>query len=85
MRQARGASKDRTRQDRLREVGSNVRFLKNAAWHFRLDPAPEGTRVSCVAEFRLRVRYLFLAPILFLMRGAIRRDLEQLRQVLEAR
>jgi hypothetical protein len=43
-----------------------------------------GTRITCLAEFTLRVRYLFLVPVLFMMRRAIRDDLEHLRQVIEA-
>jgi hypothetical protein len=69
---------------RLTSAGGNARYFKNAAWHFRLDPVPDGTRITCAAEFTLRLRYLFLAPVLFLMRRAIRTDLEHLRDVLEA-
>src|SRR5262245_26791411 len=68
---------------RLTSTTGNARYFKDAAWHFRLDPVPEGTRVICVAEFTMRLRYLFLAPVLYLMRRAIRDDLERLRQSLE--
>src|SRR5262249_19852650 len=60
---------------RLTSTSGNARYFRDAAWHSRLDPVPEGTRVSCAAEFTLRLRYLFLAPVLFLMRRAIRDDL----------
>ena len=69
---------------RLTTTTGNARYFKDAAWHFRLDPVPEGTRVSCAAVFTLRLRYLFLAPVLYLMRRAIRDDLERLRRALEA-
>jgi hypothetical protein len=69
---------------RLTTTTRNARYFKDAAWHFRLDPVPEGTRVSCAAVFTLRLRYLFLAPVLYLMRRAIRDDLERLRRALEA-
>ena len=69
---------------RLTSTTGNARYFKDAAWHFRLDPVPEGTRVSCAVEFTLRRRYLFLAPIFYLLRRAISDDLERLRRVLEA-
>jgi len=68
---------------RLTSTTGNARYFRDAAWHFRLDPVPEGTRVTCAAEFTMRLRYLFLAPVLYLMRRAIRDDLERLRQALE--
>jgi hypothetical protein len=69
---------------RLISTTGNARYFKDAAWHCRLDPVPDGTRVTCAAEFTLRLRYLFLAPVLYLMRRAIRDDLERVRRVLEA-
>ena len=69
---------------RLTSATGNARYFKDAAWHFRLDPVPEGTRVVCAAEFTLRLRYLFLAPVLYLMRRAIKDDLERLRRAVEA-
>jgi len=69
---------------RLTSTTGNARYFKDAAWHIRLDPVPAGTRVTCAAQFTLRLRYLFLAPVLYLMRHAIRDDLERLRRVIEA-
>jgi len=69
---------------RLTSTSGNARYFRDAAWHCRLDPVPEGTRLTCVAGFTLRWRYLFLAPILYLMRRAIRADLERIRRALEA-
>jgi len=69
---------------RLTSTSGNARYFNDAAWHFRLDPVPEGTRMTCAAEFTLRLRYLFLAPILYLLRRAIRDDLERIRRALEA-
>ena len=69
---------------RLTSTTGNARYFKDAAWHFRLDPAAEGTRITCVADFTLRLRYLFLAPVLYLLRRAIRADLERLKRLLEA-
>jgi len=68
---------------RLTSTTGNARYFRDAAWHFRLDPVPEGTRLVCAADFTLRLRYLFLAPVLYLLRRAIKDDLERLRRVLE--
>lgn len=62
----------------------NARFFRTAAWTFRTQSAPEGTLLTCSADFVLRRRWCFLAPIFLLMRGAITRDLRQLRDVIEA-
>src|SRR5215831_664612 len=35
---------------RLTSTTGNARYFKDAAWHVRLDPVPEGTRIICVAE-----------------------------------
>jgi hypothetical protein len=40
--------------------------------------------LTCSVEFILRSAYLVLAPVLYAMKGAIRRDLKQLKQALEA-
>src|SRR5215471_6038150 len=42
---------------RLTSTTGNARYFKDARWHFRLDPVPEGTRITCAAEFTLRLRY----------------------------
>jgi hypothetical protein len=39
---------------------------------------------TCSADFVLRFRSLVLAPVFYAMRGAIQRDLRQLKTVLEA-
>lgn len=61
----------------------NARFFKNAHWEFRLSPVPEGSLLTCCANFTLRLRYMFLAPVLYLNRRAIQMDLHALKQHLE--
>jgi carbon monoxide dehydrogenase subunit G len=61
----------------------NARFFSAAQWHTRVEDAPEGSRVMCSTEFRLRVRYLLLAPVLYLMKSRIYRDLVSLKSSLE--
>jgi hypothetical protein len=55
----------------------NARFFKRASWTFRAVGTPSGTLLTCSVHFVLRVQWLVLAPILYLLRGAITRDLER--------
>ncbi|MGC2617910.1 MAG: SRPBCC family protein [Acidobacteriaceae bacterium] len=68
----------------LTSTTGNARFFRSAEWRFRVEPAPEGSTVFCAAAFTLRRRYLILAPVFLGMKRAIRRDLEQLREKIEA-
>ncbi len=58
-------------------------MFKDAAWEMALTPTAIGTLVSCQAIFTLRRRSAFLAPILWLNRGAILRDLAHLKATIE--
>jgi len=62
----------------------NARYFKSAAWKFRVEAEPGGARVFCTAEFTLKWRYAFLAPVFYGMKNAIRTDLERLKRVLES-
>ena len=62
----------------------NARFFKTAAWTFRAVAAPDGTLLMCSVDFILRLRYLILAPVFYVMKGAIHADLRQLKRVIEA-
>lgn len=67
----------------LTSTDGNARFFKMASWNFRVMPTTGGSLLVCVAEFRLRLRYLFLGPILYAKRSAIQFDLWGLKQALE--
>jgi len=67
----------------LTSSAGNARFFKTAQWQFRLLPAPEGSLLTCCADFTLKWRYIFLAPIFYLNRNAIQMDLKALKQNLE--
>jgi hypothetical protein len=67
----------------LTSSAGNARFFKTAQWNFHVEPAAEGTLLTCSADFSLRSRYFFLGPLLYAMKGAIHADLERLRRVLE--
>lgn len=67
----------------LTSTDGNARFFKSAEWTFRTKPAGENTLLTCSVNFMLRARYSVLAPVFWMMRGAIRRDLSQLKSALE--
>jgi carbon monoxide dehydrogenase subunit G len=62
----------------------NARYFKTAKWQFHVEPCTEGTRLTCAADFKLRFPYVILAPVFYMMNGAIRADLENLKRVLES-
>lgn len=67
----------------------NARYFKSASWSFRVVEQRETasnkrSRVECVVRFNLRLRYVWLAPILFVMKSALHRDLIALKRVLES-
>lgn len=66
----------------------NARYFKSAYWWLGVKEtsgsgAERKSRVECLVHFDLRLRYVWLAPVLFFMKGAIRRDLIGLKRVLE--
>jgi hypothetical protein len=67
----------------LTNSDGNGGYLKKAEWRFRVDPDPQGASITCAAHFEVRLRYLLLAPALFMMRRAIYRDLQCLKRTLE--
>lgn len=67
----------------LTNSDGNARYFKRAQWRFQVHPDAQGSCVTCVVDFKLRLRYFFLAPILMTMRRAIHRDLESLKAALE--
>lgn len=68
----------------LTSRSGNARFFKTAAWRFEVKPAGQGSLLICTAIFAMRLRYIFLAPILYLKRSAILLDLTLLKQAIEA-
>jgi Polyketide cyclase / dehydrase and lipid transport len=67
----------------LTNSDGNARFFKRAEWRFQLAPSGEGTQVICAVDFALRWQYMFLGPLLYAKRNAIRMDLESLKRALE--
>jgi hypothetical protein len=67
----------------LTNSDGNARFFKTAEWRFRVEPEGLGSKVFCVAHFKLRFPYILLSPVLYGMKKAIRSDLEKLKEVIE--
>lgn len=61
----------------------NARFFRSALWRFRIASVPEGSRLTCCAEFKLRWKYIALAPVFYFLKGAIDTDLKLLKAKLE--
>ncbi len=61
----------------------NARFFRKAQWIFHVTPASRGSRVTCAVDFQLRPEYFFMAPLLWLTRSSVGRDLRQLKSVIE--
>jgi hypothetical protein len=81
------AEVDRDRQRCTVDLTSrdgNARYFKTASWSFHTTSAQGGTLLTCSVDFALRIRWIVLAPIFYLMRGAITKDLRLLKAVLEA-
>ena len=62
----------------------NARFFRSGFWTFRTEPHPEGTLVKCRVDFSLRLRFLFLAPLLWSARSEMGTDLELLKRAVES-
>ena len=62
----------------------NARLVSSAEWYQHVEDAPEGSRVTMSAEFRLRSCHFWLAPLLYLFgKRAHDKDLAHLKNVLE--
>ncbi len=61
----------------------NARFFKDASWTFKTRQISDGTLLTCIADFTLRLPYLFLAPILYAKKDAITTDLRSLKRAIE--
>lgn len=67
----------------LTSSGGNARFFKTAYWLFQTEPDPRGTLLHCITEFKLNLRWAFLAPILYWKRSALDVDLGYLKRFIE--
>jgi hypothetical protein len=67
------------------EVITRSGFFRLARWQFTLEVTTGGTAVTCVSDFSVQTRHLWLVPVLAVIGpNAIRRDLAELKRVTEA-
>jgi hypothetical protein len=67
------------------EVVTRSGFFRLASWRFTLEATAGGAAVTCVSDFSVRARHLWLAPVLAVLAPkAIRADLAELKRVTEA-
>lgn len=62
---------------------NNSKMFKTAIWHFQFTHVGSGTEISCDIYMTIRLRYLFLYPVLYLTRSALLRDLKFLKVALD--
>lgn len=69
----------------LTSSDGNAKFFREAWWTFKTRPHQQGTLLTCIADFTLRLPYIFLAPILYMKKDAtIGGDLESLKRAIES-
>ena len=61
----------------------NDPMFKVANWIMNYTPSGESTIIKMLIEFKLRPKFLFLNPIIFLMRKALLGDLTYLKAAIE--
>jgi hypothetical protein len=61
---------------------SNI--FKEAIWTMRVEPAVNGTLITSMVDLKVKPKYFFMAPVLYIYRNAIHVDLEYLKKAIEA-
>ena len=60
-------------------------MFKEAIWTMRVEPAVSGTLITCLVDLKIKLKYFFMAPILYIWRKAIYVDLQYLKKAIDAR
>ncbi len=60
----------------------NSPIFNEAIWTMRIEPATDGTLITCLVDLRVKLKYFFMVPVLYLSRKAILTDLHYLKQVI---
>ena len=72
---------DYGKQVKIALLDSNM--FKEATWQFTFTPLTQGTRITCSVNFKTKLQYFFLIPVLYIYRGAILTDLGFLRDAID--
>jgi hypothetical protein len=60
----------------------NSAIFKEAIWTMRVEPKTNGTLITCLVDLRVKLKYFFMAPVLYLSRKAILTDLHYLKRAI---
>ncbi len=60
----------------------NSPMFSKAIWTMRVEPAAKGALITCEADLAVKLRYFFMAPLLFFNRSALQSDLHYLREAI---
>ena len=60
----------------------NSPIFNEAIWTMRVEPETGGTLITCLVDLRVKLKYFFMAPVLYLSRKAISTDLHYLKQAI---
>ncbi|HEY4324459.1 MAG TPA: SRPBCC family protein [Mucilaginibacter sp.] len=59
-------------------------MFKEAIWTMRVEPATNGTLITCLVDLKVSPKYFFMVPLLYLNKKAIYTDLEYLKKAIDA-
>jgi hypothetical protein len=60
----------------------NSPIFNEAIWTMGVEPETEGTLITCLVDLRVKLKYFFMVPVLYLSRKAILTDLHYLKQAI---
>jgi hypothetical protein len=59
-------------------------MFEEAVWTMRIEPAMNGALITCLVDLKVKLKYFFMRPLLYIYRQAILTDLVILKGVIEA-
>jgi hypothetical protein len=69
-------------QTKIQLEQSNM--FKEAIWTMRVEPMISGTLITCLADLKVKPKYFFMVPVLYLNKKALLTDLEYLKKAIGA-
>jgi len=60
----------------------NSPIFNEAIWTMRIEPATNGTLITCLVDLRVKLKYFFMVPVLYLSKKAILTDLHYLKRAI---
>jgi len=59
-------------------------MFKEAIWTMRIEPAMNGSLITCLVDLKVKFKYFFMRPLIYIYRKGILTDLKILKGVIEA-